>query len=199
MAEKSAEEIIADASAAAKEATSVHVHGAATSSGSPLEIDIHLVRDEGGAGHLVANGLSFDMVRIGDKAYFKGDDEFWRQFGGTAAVVLLHDRWLEAPATSGDLASFAPLTDIDQLFGALLSDHGTLEKGEETKVDDQPAIAVEDKTKGGTLYVATTGKPYPLEVKGGSDSPGTISFSEWDEDYELTAPEDTIDISQLQS
>ena len=72
---------------------------------------MHLVAGEGGEGHLVVNGLSFDIVRIGDTAYFKGDDDFWRQFGGEAAVQLLHDRWLEAPATSGDLASFTPLTD----------------------------------------------------------------------------------------
>jgi hypothetical protein len=196
---KSADEIVTEANTAAKEATSVHVHGAAESGGSPLEIDMHLVAGEGGAGHLVANGLSFDMVRIGDKAYFKGDDEFWRQFGGAAAVELLRDRWLEAPATTGDLASFAPLTDITQLFEALLGDHGTLEKGEETKIGDEPAIAVTDTTQGGTLYVATTGKPYPLQVEGGTDSPGTISFDEWDEPYDLTAPTDTIDISQLQN
>ncbi len=199
VAEKSADEIVADASAAAHQATSVHVHGASESTGTPLEIDLKLVADEGGEGHLVANGLSFDMVRIGDKAYFKGDDDFWRQFGGDAAVALLRGRWLEAPATSGDLASFAPLTDITQLFDAVLGEHGTLEKGEETTVGGAPAIAVTDTTDGGTLYIATTGEPYPLKVEGASDSPGTILFDEWDEAVELTAPDDTIDITQLQS
>ncbi|HEY7537187.1 MAG TPA: hypothetical protein VH721_04310 [Gaiellaceae bacterium] len=199
VADKSADEIVADAGAAAKEATSVYVHGGTTSGSSPIEIDMHLVAGEGGAGHLVANGLSFDVVRIGDKAYFKGDDALWRQLGGEAAVALLHDRWLVAPATSGELASFAPLTDIEQLFDALLGDHGTLEKGDETEIDGNPAIAVEDTAEGGTLYVATTGEPYPLKVEGGSDSPGTISFDDWNEEYELTAPEGAIDIAQLQS
>ena len=48
-----------------------------------------LVAGEGGEGHLEANGLSFEMVRVGDTAYFKGDEEFWRQFGGDAIVKLI--------------------------------------------------------------------------------------------------------------
>jgi hypothetical protein len=198
VAEKSAEEIVADATAASKEASSVHVHGSTSSGGQPLEVDVHLVADEGGEGHISANGLSFDMVRIGDTAYFTGGDELWRQFGGEAAVQLLHGRWLQAPSTSGELASFTPLTDIDQLFEGVLGDHGTLTKGEETTVDGKPAIAI-DSSKGGTLYVSTEGEPYPLKLENTGDQPGSITFDGWNESYELEAPSDPIDISKLQS
>ncbi len=200
VAEKTADQIVADAQNAIDDATAVHVKGAGTSGGSPLELDLHLVAGKGGAGTLAVGGLRFEIVRIGDRAYFKGDDAFWRQFGGTAAVQLFHGRWLVAPADTGDLSSFTPLTDIEQLFKALLGDHGTLQKGEETTVgtDDAPVIAVVRTSSGGTLYVATTGKPYPLQVEGGKDSPGSITFDEWDKPIELTAPKDAIDFSKLQ-
>jgi hypothetical protein len=198
VAEMTADEIVAEALTASKAATSVYVHGGTSSGGDPIEIDMHLVAGEGGEGHLVVNNLSFDMVRIGDQAYFKGDDEFWRQLGGEAAVQLLRDRWLVAPADSGDLATFTPLTDIEQLFDAILTEHGPLEKGEETEVDGEPAIAVEDTSDGGMLYVATEGEPYPLKIEQTGEDAGSIAFDDWNEDYELTAPEDAIDISQLQ-
>lgn len=197
VAAKTADEIIADVDAATKEATSVYVHGSGTSDGTPIELDLHIVANEGGAGSVLVGELEFEMVRIGDQAYFKGGDDFWQQFGGDAAAELLRGRWLSASATTGDFASFTSLTDLAELFTALLGDHGALEKGEETTVGDAPAIGVTDKSDGGILYVATTGKAYPLQVTGGPDNPGTIVFESWDEPYELTAPESPIDISKL--
>ena len=82
-------------------AKAVHVHGSGRTGGSPIELDLRLVAGEGGAGTLLTNGLRFEMVRIGDRAYFKGDEAFWRQVGGDAAVELLRGRWLAASATTG--------------------------------------------------------------------------------------------------
>jgi hypothetical protein len=199
VAAKSADEILADTTAAVKEATSVYVHGGGTSEGSPLELDLHLVANEGGAGHVSVGDLSFDIVRIGDTTYFKGDDDFLTQVGGEAAVQLFHDRWIQAPADSGDLASFTPLTDIEQLFEGVFSGHEDVEKGDETDVNGQPAIEVKDTSSDGTLYVSTEGQPYPLKLASGADddSSGEIFFEDWDESFELETPEDPVDISQL--
>jgi len=43
VAEKSADEIVTEANAAAHDASAVHVHGASESGGTPLEIDMNLV------------------------------------------------------------------------------------------------------------------------------------------------------------
>jgi hypothetical protein len=198
VAEKSADEIVTAALTAAKAAETVHVAGQAGGDDA-LEIDVRLVSGEGGEGRLVANGLSFEIVRIGDRAYFRGDEAFWRNFGGGEVVELLENRWVEAPADTGDLASFTPLTDIEQLFDGILGDHGELSKGDETEIDGIPAIALEDTTEGGTLYVATEGEPYPLKIEGPEDSPGSIRFDAWNEEHELTKPADTVDLSKLQS
>jgi hypothetical protein len=193
-------QIVTDAQAAAGNATSVHVFGSGTASGSALKLDLYLVKGKGGRGHLTANGLSFDLVRIGNRAYFRGDAAFWRQFGGDAAVALLNGRWLSAPADQGDFASFAPLTDISKLFDAILGNHGTLEKGKATKVDGQPAVSVVDRGKsGGTLYVAATGQPYPLEVVSPTAKHGAVHFASWNATVKLTAPPNPVDINKLKA
>jgi hypothetical protein len=102
---------------------------------------------------------------------------------------------LKAPAATGRLASLTPLTDIAKLFTGILATHGTLAVGKETTIGGQPAIGIVDTSKGGTLYVATTGKPYPVALrKSGS---GAITFDRWDKPVTLTAPSNPVDISQL--
>ena len=192
---KTADQIVADAKAAVADATSVHIAGAGSANGTTLALDLHLVADKGGEGRVTANGITFDMVRIEDTAYFKADASFWKNFGPSAAALLLQGRWLKAPANTGQLATFTPLTDIDKLFNALLGSHGTLAKGDETTINGQPAIAVNDTTQGGTLYVATTGKPYPLAVQ--KSGKGRIDFTEWDEPHTITAPSGAVDLTKL--
>jgi hypothetical protein len=191
-AAKTADQIIADAQAAALGATAVHVFG---SGGAGLVVNLHLVAGKGGEGRMTANGLTFEIIRIGGSAYFKGDATFWRQFGGGAAATLLKGRWLKAPAATGRLASLTPLTDVAKLFTGILATHGTLAVGKETTIGGRPAIGIVDTSKGGTLYVATTGKPYPIALrKSGS---GAITFDQWDKPVTLTAPSNPVDISQL--
>ena len=193
-AAKTADQIVADAQAAALGASAVHVSGTA---GSNLVVNLHLVAGKGGEGRMTANGLTFDIIRIDGDAYFKGDAAFWRQFGGAAAATLFNGKWLKAPATTGRLASLTPLTDIPKLFGAIFASHGTLAVGKETTIDGRPAIAIVDTTQGGTIYVATTGKPYPVALR--KTGSGAITFDEWDAPVKLTAPSGAVDISQLKS
>ncbi|HZO97451.1 MAG TPA: hypothetical protein VFB42_08780 [Gaiellaceae bacterium] len=192
---RTAEQIVADAQAAVRTATSVHVTGSSAGGGTPLRVDLELVAGRGGKGRVTANGLTFDLVRIGSTAYVKGDASFWRSFVGAGAARLLEGRWLKASATTGDLATFTPLTDLERLFTTMLGAHGKLEKGDETTIGDAPAIEVRDAEQGGTLYVSTRGKPYPLALaKGGA---GKLSFGAWDEPVELRAPPRAVDISTL--
>src|SRR6185437_3333993 len=133
-----------DAKAATDTAMSVHVAGARTTGGTPLKVDLLLVAGKGGRGTITANGVTFQLVRIGQNAFFKGDATFWRQFGGSGLAQLLKGRWLKAPADRGQLSAFTPLTDVGKFFDAVLGSHGTLEKGDETTIDGQKAIAVKD-------------------------------------------------------
>jgi hypothetical protein len=60
-------------------------------------------------------------------------------------------------------------------------------------------IAVNDVTKGGTLYVATTGKPYPVEIVKTGSQPGRVDFDHFNESVTLTAPSNAIDIAQFKA
>lgn len=194
-AAKTVDQIVADTRAAVLSATSVHVAGSGLSSGSPLALDLRLVAGKGGKGRVTANGITFDMVRIGPTAYFRAGSKFWEGFGGSAASALLANRWLKAPATTGKLATFTPLTDIRKLFTALLDAHGTLVKIGESTVDGVQVVGIRDKSRGGTLYVETTGTPYPVALR--RSGQGAIAFDNWNEPVALKAPAHAVDLSGL--
>ena len=197
VASKSADNIVADAKAAADNATSVHAYGSGSDNGVPLVIDLHIVAGKGGKGSLSEHGLSFELVRIGPTAYIKGSRAFYKRFAGAAAAQLLQGKWLKASATTGQLASLTPLTDLTKFFDTALANHGKLAKSGTTTVHGVKAVGVKDTTKGGTLYVATTGRPYPVEVTKTGPSGGTLTFDQWDQAVALSAPPNAVDISKL--
>ncbi|MHB8531920.1 MAG: hypothetical protein ACYDC2_04275, partial [Solirubrobacteraceae bacterium] len=194
---KSPEQILEATKAAAKSAVSVHIAGSIVNEGKPITLDMELLAGKGGKGRISTEGFSIQLIQSGGAVYINGSAAFYRHVGGAAAAQLLQGRWLKAPANSGELASLASLTDLSKLIDTALARHGALSKGSSSTVGGQPAIAVKDTSKGGTLYVATTGKAYPLEVsKAGSES-GKVVLDRWDKPVTLSAPAGAIDISKL--
>lgn len=200
VASKSAEQIVAEAKKAADSASSVHVSGSIVTGGTPVTLDLTLASGKGATGEISENGVSFKLVMTGDTVYMSGSPEFYRRIGGNAAVQLLAGKWLKAPATGGEFASFGSLANMRTLIDSTLTSHGTLAKGSTTTtVGGQSAIAVNDTTKGGTLYVATKGNPYPLQiVKAGSES-GKITFDRWNQSVTITPPSNSVDLSELKA
>jgi hypothetical protein len=199
VAAKAPTDIVAATKVAADAATSVHVSGSIVSGGSPITLDMDLLAGKGGRGQLTENGLGFELIQTGGTVYIKGSAAFYRHIGGTAAAQLLQGKWLKAPTTSSDFASISSLTELRQLIDTTLANHGTLAKGGATTVKGQQVVGVTDTTKGGTLYVATTGQPYPIEITKGGTGGGTITFDHWNESVTLAAPANAIDITQLRS
>jgi hypothetical protein len=196
IASKSPDEIVSAATSAVSSVNSVHVAGTVLSGGQHVALDLNLVNGKGGKGSMSQNGLGFQIVADGQEVYINGSQSFWRTFGGSAAAQLLSGKWLKAPAT-GQLSSLATLTNVQKLFNQLLSSHGKLVKGKTTTIHGQQAIAVTDSTNGGTLYVATIGKPYPLEISKTGAQGGQITFDQFNQPVSLTPPANAIDISQL--
>lgn len=191
-------QVVADAKQAAIDASAVHVSGKITSSGSPLSLDLTLVRGKGGKGSLTENGLAFELVRLDGKAYIRGSDAFYKKFAGAAAAQLLHGKWLEGSATSGDLAALVPLTDIVKLFGQVTSGHGALHNDGETTYQGQKVVAIRDTSDGSLFYVAASGTPYPVAIVGKKPgSGGSIAFDGWNASVPLAAPKGAVDIAKL--
>jgi hypothetical protein len=198
VASKSAGEILSEAVAAAKGASSVHMSGSVTSGGQSIAVDFQLAKGRGATGSMTIKGVKADLVLVGDKVYMKGSAQFWSRLGGAqgaAVAQLLKDKWIVAPA-SGQFASLAQITDVNALMTQLSKDHGTLSKGAETKVGGEKVIAVRS-SKGGTLYVATTGKPYPVQLSRSGSAGGKISFDKWGASVKLEAPKAAVDLSKI--
>jgi hypothetical protein len=196
VAAKSPDEIVTAASNAVKGVKSVHVAGSLSSGGPPIALDLTLVAGKGGGGQMSQNGLSFKIIDVNQVVYINGSDAFWRRVAGGSAVQLFHGKWLRAPA-SGQFGAVASLTSLQTLFSRLLSNHGKLAKGSTTTVAGQKVIAVNDTTKGGTLYVATTGQPYPIEISNAGSQGGRIVFDRYNQAASITPPANSIDVSKL--
>lgn len=190
--------VLADAKAAATSASSVHVSGHLVSSGTPVTLDLTMVRGKGAKGSASINGLDFDAVRIGDTVYIHGSDDFYKQYAGAAVAQLLHDRWVKASTDQPQFRSFAPLTDIGALLTEVSKNHGKLINDGTTTYQGEQVVTIRDTSDNSKLHVAATGKPYPVALVGGKKGQtGTIAFDDWNKAASLSAPKNAIDISQF--
>jgi hypothetical protein len=196
VASKPAGTILSAAYSAVAQIKSAHMSGVVSSGKQSIMLNLDVVSGHGGKGSMAANGLRFELVSLKSRTYFKGTDAFWKHFGGAAAVTLFKNRWLVAP-TGGKFKPFAQLTNIRELFRLLL--HRGADKFIKTglsMVDGQKVIGVHDRL-GGTLYVATVGKPYPIEVEKSGSGGGHITFSDFNQPVSLEPPAGAINIAQL--
>jgi hypothetical protein len=196
-AAKTPEQVVKEAETAAVGAHSVHIVASGIAAGSDLSFDLALVAGKGGSGKMTSQGLSFSIIRIADKAYFKAGPAFWEKVGGSkAAAQLFAGKWIVASAVKGDLASFTSLTDLAALMRAILLGHGKLSDAGTATIRGVRTVALEDTgSGGGTLYVAASGKPYPVELR--KASKGKISFKEWNRPVHLVAPANAISYEEL--
>jgi hypothetical protein len=199
IADKSPTQILAATKKVSDAATSVHVSGSLVSGGTPISIDVNLIAGKGGRGKLSQNGLAFELIEVANTVYIKGSSSFYKHIGGSAAAQLLQGKWLKAPANSSGFASIGQLTNLRQLVDQTLADHGTLSKSGTTTIQGRKVVGVTDKGKGGTLYIAATGKPYPVQISRNGAGTGTITFDRWNEPVTLAVPANAIDIAQLQA
>jgi hypothetical protein len=200
IASKSAAQIVQAAKVAAAGAVSAHVAGSIVSEGKPISLDMELLAGKGGKGRISLEGLSLDLIDVDKAVYINGSAAFYKHLAGSAAAQLLQGKWLKAPDSTGNFASFSSLTDLGKLVGSTLAAHGALSRATSTTtVEGQKVIGVTDATKGGTLYVAATGTPYPIEITKAGAGGGKIVFDRWNKPVTLTPPASSINIDALQT
>ncbi|MFF1921841.1 hypothetical protein ACFVW8_14855 [Streptomyces sp. NPDC058221] len=178
---------------------------------TPMSVDLTLDRDDNCTGS-VDLGNSQGSVRIvkrGDEVWIKPDADFWKNQvpdGGQAFAAILNGRYMKASADDPRLLTLTKACDLDT-FQKLVSDnadndHGTLNKAARTTLGKAPVVPL-TRMRGETtlrLYVAATGKPYPLRLTvqgGGADA--TVDFSAFDKPVPTSTPppDDTFDINAL--
>lgn len=192
VSEKLPNEILVAAATAAQDASSVHV--VSETSQGPLKTSVDLVLSKDAArGKISFLGADYEVVRLGQTVYVKGGGAFAASLSARLGkhVHVPANAWLKGSAGSGPLAQVADVTKMSGELERLLSASGPTSKGSKTTVKGQHAIVLKEKTRlfEANLYVATTGKPYPIEqVKNGGRERGRTSYSEWDEPVLLKAP-----------
>ncbi len=197
-ASKPALQVLADAKAAATSAHTAHVSGGIESSGRTITLDLSTVRGKGAAGSATVNGLKFDLVRVGDTIYIRGSDEFLKHFADSAVSQLLHGKWLKASATHGRLSPVASVTSLGALFAGISSHHGRLANDGKTTYKGQQVVTIRDTSDGSKIYVAATGKPYPVAIVAGKNGKtALVTFGDWNKHVSLSAPSGAIDVSQF--
>jgi hypothetical protein len=154
-------------------------------------------------------GGSADVVKTGGTLYMKFDKKLLLAEAGSsstadqnAAVAQMANRWFKTPTSSVDAKDFVTFCDLDGLLKQFTGDDTVARKGSATTVDGTPALSLteHDAKDSYTFAVATHGAPYLLRmVAKGSDSPGTVTLSEFDKPVDAKAPDshDIEDLSKL--
>ncbi len=168
---KSATEIVAVSKAAAQAASAVRVAGTADGSqiAARLSPDVADVQ-------LVHSGEHVEVLRVGTDHYLKGDAAFWTEAASAAAAAKLAGKWVKL--TAAQAASYEQFLSIPTFFDGMFQSTGTPTKGAVTTVDGTEEVTLVD-TDGSKLYVATTGKPYPLKVESAGSTGDQVTLSDW--------------------
>lgn len=196
VASKPADQIVRSALSAVSGAKSVLINGTIETAGSPVSLDLRVVPGTGGRGKVSEGGRSFKLVVIGAAVYINGSASFWQAHLSPSQVSLLAGKWLRVPA-SGKFADVARLTDLPTLLQTLVTTSATFAKAGTAQTEGQPSVAIRDLREDGTLYIASTGKPYLLEVRATGSQPGQVTLSQFDKQVTLTPPPNAIALSSL--
>ena len=200
VAAKSPNAIVNAAIGAISSAKSIHIAGTVTQTGTPMTFDLETT-SQGVRGEVTLDRIPVKVIYVGSSLYLYGGAAFWSRLTGSSSVAgQLDNKWLRLPASSGPgLSSFTRLLNPRNLLNTCCaSGRGSLTKGTTGRVNGKSVVAVHDATDNATLYVATTGKPYPVEIvptKGVTG--GHIAFYPSNMPVTLAAPAGAVDATQL--
>jgi len=151
-----------------------------------------------GCGSITLAGDTLKIVSDGTTVYVKGDKAFWTNQASVQAAPLIGDRWLKAPVTNASFKSLAEFADFDTTLTGILKPDGAVTTGTTKDIGGTPAIEL--KSGSGSLWVATTGDPLPLQISTGKAG-DEVTFADWGKAIDVTsqapAEKDSIDLSQL--
>ena len=187
IASKSPTQIVQAAVATMKSAKSVHISGSIAKTGKTVGIDATIFSNGDIDGTVTENGAVVGVVKIGSTDYIRTTAAFYKAQGAPAPIAaLMNGKWIELPDSS---AGFGKQFTLSSLANSVQNGHGKVSAGTTSTVNGQPVVSVVD-SKGGTLYVATTGPAYPLRVANSSPKAGigVVNLTDWNQGKLPTPP-----------
>jgi hypothetical protein len=204
-ADESGDTITTEAEKDMKALSAVSMKGDLTNAGQKLSIDMSLTTDGDCTGSIgFAEAGTAQIIALDKQSWMKADTQFWTTTAGIPEAQveqLIGDKWVVLPESAG----FSEVCDLDSLLEDLGQDDDgkKVDVGETETVDGQEAVVLSSETDEGDplkAWVATDDPHYILkmEVTQGKE-PGTISFSDFDEDLDVQAPagNEVVDLEKM--
>ena len=139
-----------------------------------------------------------EILGVGDDRWFKGDQAFWTSTGlpDTSAVL---GKWIVDG--QDDFATFCTIDEfVDEMFEDD-TDETYEAKGTESVAGEDVVVVEQDDTEEGvsTGYIRVDEPHYMMKIDKEGDEGGSIEFSGFDEEFEVTAPsaDEIVDLDDL--
>jgi hypothetical protein len=186
--------ILAQAQKAAMSARSVRIVGESPAA----SLDLVLTKNSSD-GKRAAGETTLKTRVVSGTIYIKGDQAYWTAAFNKKKAKKIGDKWVAGDLDNPKLKSFKQTATMQPIMKQFLRVTGPAEVGEVAVAQDQPAVPL--TSQAGTLWVATTGRAYPLMITSapetGEDS--QVDFTQWDKKVVIKAPpkKNVIDLADL--
>jgi hypothetical protein len=182
----------------------VHVAAGIESEGQSVTLDISMSADGDCAGNVSFGEVSAELLQADGEAWFKPSPELLAQQVGdqvTAVAEFVGDSWVvdtqgEVTPSNCDLASF-----IDELSDDEAETDTEVAGVEDLDGEEVVRLDYTNDSGDGRAYIRTEGEHYIAKIEIEGDEPGTVVFSEFDEEVGTEAPADSevVDLADFQS
>jgi hypothetical protein len=177
--------------------------GAITSNSQKISVDIQAKSTGDCTGSIGIGDGTAEIRAKGGTSWFKPDEAFWRANASDSADAIIQavgDKWVLDTDSN-----FAQFCDLDAFFDSLFKDQpdaGSYKTTGTDEVDGETVVKVEQSDGSGTAvgYVLVEGKHYLVKLeRTEGDEPGELDFSNFDKDFDVTAPadDDVVDLNSL--
>jgi hypothetical protein len=186
--------IVKTALAALRKARSVRMKGDFEEDGEAVGLDLKLTGKGDIAGWVESEGVRMHVIKSGERQFLRGR-EFLKQSAGPEIAELIGDDWMEVPLESYGSNDVTEGLDLKSLADELITEDDGFRKVGPAKVNGRAALKL--KGPGQVLFVATTGKPYPLRWEATLEGQ-KIDFTGYDKNQGIKAPADAVGPDDLQ-
>ncbi len=177
-ADKSADQILTEARAAAGEASSVRITGNLSRGNSKGTIELLLTNSGNGREDITSGGQTVSVVKVGNAVYAKG-------IPGQPGPGFQ-----QLPADDPAAAQLVQAVNKKALLDQLLNPKQQFTKAGTGKIGDQDVVKLKPQQGQVMFYIADDAdNPYPLRIESGGQQGGlTLTLADWDAGATITPP-----------
>jgi hypothetical protein len=195
VAGQSSTQIISAVKQALSSASSVRVTGNIRQGSMQATFDLTTFSTGDFNGTINQGGASVKLVRIGTTDYLNASQSFWANQGAPAQTAqMLGGKWVYGTDKQIGLGNSFTLSSLSS---QITTPKGTVTKGTTGTIDGQSALSLHSSQ--GTLWVATTGTTYPLELAKTGSNGGVVKFTAWNQGSSPSAPAGALSLNSLAS